>query len=215
MVSQLAKRSGSGHKATNEITFNLTSLPSIGPKLPTSTKSNYISSLPVSCATRRFSEKSEFAGDIVYPRLEDLHKPPMRNVHMVRRRPCKQRQPQRGKERAVESQYSAPPGHCASREGPGSTSRSDQSGTTAEFIAENIPAPQAFSKHSFEVSDDMSFTDHASSSELEEGEEFRKAAKEESRQATLAVCASGTRQCAVPMRLTEGEEYLGKKTRKR
>ena len=44
--------------------------------------------------------------------------------------------------------------------------------------------------------------------------EFRKASEEESRHTTLAVCASRTRQFAVPMRLTE-EEYLGKKMRKR
>lgn len=64
--------------------------------------------------------------------------------------------------------------------------RNEQFRATAEFTIDNVEALPAYSQHSFEVpSDHMSLTDAESSSELEAGEEDRKAAEEESREAAL------------------------------
>lgn len=51
--------------------------------MPAFNKTSYISSLPVTSTIRRFSEKSEFAGQLVHPRLEDLQTPPTRNEHII------------------------------------------------------------------------------------------------------------------------------------
>ena len=51
--------------------------------MPAFNKAKYIASLPVASATRCFSEKSDFAGQPVHARLEDLQKPPTRNEHII------------------------------------------------------------------------------------------------------------------------------------
>lgn len=51
--------------------------------MPTFNKASYISSRPVTSVTRRFSQKSEFAGQLVHPRLKDLQTPPTRNEHII------------------------------------------------------------------------------------------------------------------------------------
>lgn len=50
------------------------SAPPPAPKMPAFNKAKYIASLPVASAIRRFSEKSDFPGQPVQPRLEDLQK---------------------------------------------------------------------------------------------------------------------------------------------
>ena len=89
-----------------------------------------------------------------------------------------------GMEEAGEPQYSALPGHMRRRAAQQAV-QDEQPRTSAEFTTKNLERLPAFSDHSFEVrSDHMSFTDPASSSELEEGDEDRKAA-EDSRVAFL------------------------------
>lgn len=83
-----------------------------------------------------------------------------------------------GAEEAEEPQYSALPGHMRHRAAQQGL-QSEQPRTTAEVTIENLEGLPAFSEHSFEVpSDHMSLTDPASSSELEEGQEDRKAAED-------------------------------------
>ncbi len=83
-----------------------------------------------------------------------------------------------GVEEAGEPQYSALPGHVRHRAAQQAL-QNEQPRTTAEFTTENLEGLPAFSEHSFEVpSDHMSLTDPASSSELEEGQEDRKAAED-------------------------------------
>lgn len=88
-------------------------------------------------------------------------------------------------ERSEEPQHFALPGHM--REWVAQQEvQNEHSKATAEFTTENVEALPAFSEHSFEVpSDHMSFTDPESSSELEAGEEDRKAAEKEEREVTL------------------------------
>ena len=73
------------YEATNDLvspTSHPSSTPS-APKMPAFNKAKYIASLPIASATRLFSEKSDFAGQPVHPRLEDLSKPPTRNEHII------------------------------------------------------------------------------------------------------------------------------------
>lgn len=89
-----------------------------------------------------------------------------------------------GMEEAGEPQYSALPGHMRHR-APQQALQDKQPRKSAEFTTNNLERLPALSDHSFEVpSDHMSFTDPASSSELGEGDEHRKAA-EDSRVAFL------------------------------
>lgn len=122
-----------------------------------------------------------------------------------------------GVEEAGEPQYSALPGHMRHRAAQQAL-QNEQPRTTAEVTIENLEGLPAFSEHSFEVpSDHMSFTDPASSSELEEGEEDRKAV-EDSRvaflnslnireQALRRAQRIGLEEAIVEVK-TEREEYL-------
>lgn len=124
-----------------------------------------------------------------------------------------------GMERAEEPRNFALPGHVRHGRAQGEL-QNDQSRTTVEFTAGNIQALQAFSENSFEASSDhMLFTDPASSSELQEKEEDRKAGEEESRQTTLRnlhIREQALRRAheigldtAISEVKTEREEYLG------